>query len=78
MAFVLALIAMIATYFDERAFSSMLFIGAIALLFASMLLFMREIHIANRALDVHLSDLEQRQEWQHYLKPNRRGLTKRT
>ena len=34
----------------------------------SMLLFTREIQIANNALDVHLSDLETRQEWGQYLK----------
>ena len=73
MAFVLALMAMIAAYFDEYALSSMLFIGSISLLMISMLMFTREIQIANMALDVHLSDLEQHQEWQQYLKPKRRG-----
>ena len=38
----------------------------------SMLLFTREIQIANRALDVHLSDLETHQEWEQYLKPKHR------
>ena len=38
----------------------------------SMLLFTREIQIANTALDVHLSDLETHQEWEQYLKPKRR------
>ena len=44
----------------------------------SMLLFTREIKIANTALDVHLSDLETHQEWEQYLKPKRRrsGTTK--
>ena len=37
----------------------------------SMLLFTREIQIANTALDVHLSDLETHQEWEQYLKPKR-------
>ena len=66
MAFVLALTAMIAAYFDERTISSMLFLGSITLLMISMLLFIREIQIANTALDVHLSDLEEHQEWQQY------------
>lgn len=58
MAFVLALTATIAAYFNENATSSMLFLGSITLLIISMLLFTREIHIANTALDVHLSDLK--------------------
>ena len=45
---------------------------AIPLMMGSMLLFTREIQIANTALDVHLSDLESHQEWEQYLKPNRR------
>lgn len=76
MAFVLALMAMMAAYFDEQALSSMLFIGSISLLMISMLMFTREIQIANMALDVHLSDLEQHQEWQRYLKPKRLGRKK--
>ncbi len=76
MAFVLALMAMIAAYFDEHALSSMLFIGSISLLMISMLMFTREIQIANMALDVHRSDLEQHQEWQQYLMPKRRGRKK--
>ena len=70
--FVLALGAMIATYFDERLVSSLLFLGSILLMMGSMLLFTREIQIANTALDVHLSDLETHQEWEQYLKPMRR------
>ena len=77
MAFVLALTAMIAAYFDERTISSMLFLGSITLLMISMLLFIREIQIANTALDVHLSDLEEHQEWQQYLKPKRRVRQKK-
>ena len=53
--FVLTLGAMIAAYFDEHMVSSVLFLG-------SILLFTREIQIANTALDVHLSDLESHQE----------------
>ena len=71
-AFVLALGAMIAAYFDERLLSSMLFLTSILLLMGSMLLFTREIQIANTALDVHLSDLETHQEWEQYLKPRHR------
>ena len=59
MAFVLTLTAMIAAYFDQRVFASMLFLSSITLLILSMLLLPREIHIANSALDVHLSDLEE-------------------
>ena len=72
MAVVLALMAMIAAYFDARAAPSILFLGSISLLIVSMLKFTREIQIVNTALDVHLSDLEQHQEWQQYLKPDRR------
>ena len=71
-AFVLALGAMIAAYFDERLLSSMLFLTSILLMMGSMLLFTREIQIANTALDVHLSDLETHQEWEQFLKPKRR------
>ena len=60
---------MIAAYFDERVVSSILFLGSILLMMGSMLLFTREIQIANTALDVHLSDLELHQEWEQYLKP---------
>ena len=70
-AFVLALGAMIAAYFDEGLLSSMLFLTSILLLMGSMLLLTREIQIANTALDVHLSDLESHQEWEQYLKPKR-------
>mgnify|MGYP004230244753 CR=1 FL=1 len=63
---------MIAAYFDERAVSSILFLVLTLLMMGSMLLFTREIQIANRALDVHLSDLETHQEWEQYLKPKHR------
>ena len=75
MAFVLALTAMIATYFDEPTIASIMFLCSISLLIISMLLFTREIQIANTALDVHLSDLETHQEWQQYLKPKRKRRT---
>ena len=60
-AFVLALAAMIAPLFDQRLLSSILFLTSILLLLDLMLLFTREIQIANTALDVHLSDLETHQ-----------------
>ena len=72
MAFVLTLTAMIATYFDEPTIARIMFLCSIVLLIISMLLFTREIQIANTALDVHLSDLESYQEWQQYLKPKRK------
>ena len=59
-AFSLALGAMTAAYFDAIMLSSMLFLSSILLLMGSMLLFTREIQIANIALDVHLSDLAAR------------------
>ena len=70
--FVMALGAMIAAYFDESTVSSILFLISIILLMGSMLLFTREIQIANIALNVHLSDLESHQEWEEYWKPQRR------
>ena len=70
--FVLALGAMIAAYFDERLVFSFLFFGSILVMMGSMVLFTREIQIANMALNVHLSDLEPHHEWQQYLKPRRR------
>ena len=72
MAFMLALTAMIAIYFDEPTIASIMFLCSIGLLIISMLFFTREIQIANIALDVHLSDLETHQEWEQYLKPKRR------
>ena len=72
LALLLALGAMIAAYFDEPVIASILFLGSILLMMGSMLLFTREIQIANRALDVHLSDLEMHQEWKQYLKPKHR------
>ncbi|MGC6497204.1 MAG: DUF2721 domain-containing protein [Candidatus Puniceispirillaceae bacterium] len=75
-AFMLALTAMIATYFDEPTIASIMFLCSISLLIISMLFFTREIQIANTALDVHLSDLETHQEWQQYLKPKHKQGTK--
>ena len=51
---------------------------AIPLMMGAMLLFTREIQIANTALDVHLSDLESHQEWKQYLKPKRRRAAKKS
>ena len=75
MAFVLALTAMIATYFDEPTIASIMFLCSISSLIISMLLFTREIQIANTALDVHFSDLETHPEWQQYLQPKRKRRT---
>ena len=77
-AFVLALAAMICAYFGYMEVASWLFLGSIFLMMGSMLLFTREIQIANTALDVHLSDLETHQEWEQYLKPKRRRTAKKT
>ena len=76
--FVLAIGGMIAAHFDKREVSSILFLGSILLLLGSMLLFTREVQIANPANDVHLSDVETYQEWEQYLTPKRRrsGTTK--
>jgi len=76
-AFIFALAAMIAAYFGHMAVASWLFLGSIFLLMGSMMLFTREIQIANTALDVHLSDLEAHQEWEQYLKPRRRRTAKK-
>jgi hypothetical protein len=37
----------------------------------AMLSFTIEIQIANSALDVHISDLEDHHEWHHLIKPKR-------
>ena len=76
-AVVFALAAVIATYFGQMMLASWLFLGSIFLLMGSMLLFTREIQIANTALDVHLSDLAAHQEWEQYLKPRRRRTAKK-
>ena len=67
--FIFALTAMLATYLGHDAQGSWLFFAAILLMMLSMLMFMMEIRIANSALDVHLSDLEEHQEWEHFLHP---------
>ena len=61
MAFVLAPIAMIATYFDEHTISSTLFHTSVMLFKLSMLLFIREIQTTNTVIDVHFSGLEEHQ-----------------
>ena len=77
-AFVFALAAMIGAYFGHMEAASWLYLGSIFLMMGSMLLFTREIQIANTALDVHLSDLESHQEWEQYLKPKRRKASGKT
>lgn len=76
MALVLAPTAMIATYFEEPNIAIRMFLCTFTLLVISMLLFSREIQIANTPLDFDLSDLETHQEWQQYMKPNRKRRTK--
>ena len=75
---VLALGAMITAYFNEPVITSILFLVAILLMIGLMLLFTLEIQIANRVLDVHLSNFETHKEWKQYLKPKhrRRAATK--
>lgn len=76
-AFCLALGAMIATYLQAHILGSWLFFSSILLMMLAMLSFMVEIHIANSALDVHLSDLEEHQEWHHLIRPKRRRAAKK-
>ena len=71
LAFCFALSAMIATYLDATAIGSWLFFSSIMLMMLAMLSFTIEIQIANSALDVHISDLEDHHEWQHLIKPKR-------
>lgn len=73
LAFIAAAAAMIAMYLDYVAFGSWLFFVGVVLMMVAMSLFMLEIQIANKALDVHLSDLEGRQEWATYLHPPRKS-----
>ena len=71
-AFILTLGALIAVYFENTRMASQMFFGTIVSMTLSMILFTWEIRVANTALDVHLSDLEERQEWiewQKYLAP---------
>ena len=68
-AFIMVLLAMAATYMDMVFVASMLFVSSLVLMGLAMVIFMREIHLGNSALDVHLSDLKKHQEWEHILKP---------
>ena len=63
---------MIATYLDAHDVGSWLFFGSIILMVLAMLGFTIEIQIANSALDVHISDLEDHHEWHHLITPKRR------
>ena len=72
LAFCFALSAMIATYLDAHDVGSWLFFGSIILMVLAMLGFTIEIQIANSALDVHISDLEDHHEWHHLITPKRR------
>ncbi len=62
LAFCFALSAMVATYLDAHGIGSWLFFGSIILMVMAMLSFTIEIQIANLALDVHISDLEDQHE----------------
>ena len=68
-AFIMVLLAMAATYMDMVFVASMLFVSSLVLMGLAMVIFMKEIHLGNSALDVHLSDLKKHQEWEHILKP---------
>ena len=69
LAFIFNLSAMISLYFGIESLGSCLFFLSIILMVAAMIQFTIEIQIANSALDVHLSDLENikngRIIWQH-------------
>ena len=69
LAFIFNLSAMISLYFGIDSLGSWLFFLSIILMVAAMIQFTIEIQIANSALDVHLSDLENiksgRIIWQH-------------
>ena len=65
---------MIATYLDAHDVGSWLFFGSIILMVMAMLGFTIEIQIANSALDVHISDLEDHHEWHHLITPKQRRL----
>ena len=71
LAFCFALSAMIAIYLDAHDVGSWLFFGSIILMVLAMLGFTIEIQIANSALDVHISDLEDHHEWHHLIAPKR-------
>lgn len=58
-AFILALLAMIVFYFKEADTASFLFLSSIVLMAIAMLMFIFEIQVANNALDVHISDMEE-------------------
>ena len=76
-AFIMVLLAMVATYMDRLTLASLMFITSLALMGLAMIMFMREIHLGNSALDVHLSDLKDHQEWEHILKPTKKRRKKK-
>ena len=76
-AFIMVLLAMVATYMDRLTLASLMFITSLALMGLAMIMFMREIHLGNSALDVHLSDLKDHQEWEHILKPAKKRSKKK-
>lgn len=76
-AFIMVLLAMVATYMDRLTLASLMFITSLALMGLAMIMFMREIHLGNSALDVHLSDLKDHQEWEHILKSAKKRRKKK-
>ena len=77
-AFIMVLLAMVTTYMDMVILASWMFITSLALMGLAMVIFMREIHLGNSALDVHLSDLKEHQEWEHILKPAKKRRAKKS
>ena len=77
-AFIMVLLAMVATYLAMTDLASMVFITSLFLMGVAMIIFMREIHLGNSALDVHLSDLKDHQEWEHLLKPAKKRRKTKT
>lgn len=76
-AFTMVLAAMCATYMEMIEWASLLFISALVLMAIAMIMFMREIQLGNSALDVHLSDLKDHQEWAHILQPKKKRRKKK-
>lgn len=76
-AFTMVLAAMCATYLELMEWASLLFISALVFMAVAMIMFMREIQLGNSALDVHLSDLKDHQEWAHILQPKKKNRKKK-
>ena len=76
-AFIMVLVAMVATYLDMITAASLCFMLSLILMGIAMIMFMREIQLGNTALDVHLSDLKDHQEWAHILQPEKKRRSKK-